>query len=47
MTFTNNHDFEGKFQETIEIKWANPEVMGISLQQGNIYASPSTDKQFN
>ena len=43
-TFTYNHDLEGKFQDTIEIKWANPEAMVISLQQGNIHATPLTYK---
>ena len=40
-----NHDFESKFR--IQIKWANPEVTVISLQQGNIHESPLADKQFN
>ena len=37
----------GKFKDNIEIKWSNPEIMDISLQQGNIHASPLTYEQFN
>ena len=38
---------KANFKDTIEVKWANPEVMVISLQQGNMHAFPLTEKQLN